>query len=69
MRWHVLSNTTGSIILKSVVCQKEGHPFTPLANLRRPMPLSRKLVLVLSNNLTKFRRRQGCCGNYGQPGC
>lgn len=28
-----------------------------------------KLRLALSNNLIKVRKRQGCCGNYGQPGC
>jgi len=28
-----------------------------------------KLRMALSNNLTKVRQRQNCCGNYGQPGC
>jgi len=45
------------------------HPFTPVANLRQPMPLWRKLALVVSNNLIKIRNRQRCCGNLGQPGC
>ena len=24
---------------------------------------------VAANNLRKIVRRQGCCGNYGDPGC
>lgn len=32
-------------------------------------PFGTKLRLTFSNNLTKIRKRQDCCGNYGQPGC
>jgi hypothetical protein len=32
-------------------------------------PFATKVRLVLSNNLIKIRKRQDCCGNYGQPGC
>lgn len=32
-------------------------------------PFATKLRLALSNNLTKVRKRQNCCGNHGQPGC
>jgi len=32
-------------------------------------PFLTKLRLAVSNNLTKIRTRQGCCGNHGQPGC
>ena len=32
-------------------------------------PFATKLRMVVSNNLTKLRTRQGCCGNHGQPGC
>jgi hypothetical protein len=28
-----------------------------------------KLRLTVSNNLIKLRKRQDCCGNFGQPGC
>jgi hypothetical protein len=38
-------------------------------NLRRPMPLGRKIKLVLRNNLIKLRTGSSCCGNYGEPGC
>ncbi|MDA0735146.1 MAG: hypothetical protein O2860_11270 [Chloroflexi bacterium] len=45
------------------------HPYNMASNLRQPMPIWRKLKLVLVNNLVKLRKRQSCCGNYGQPGC
>jgi hypothetical protein len=32
-------------------------------------PFATKLRMVVSNNLIKLRKRQGCCGNPGQPGC
>jgi hypothetical protein len=32
-------------------------------------PFAVKLRMAISNNLTKVRKRQGCCGNPGQPGC
>ena len=40
-----------------------------MANLRSPMPLGKKLRLLLVNNLIKLKTRRGCCGNYSQPGC
>ena len=49
--------------------RKEGPILTFLANLCRPVPLGRKLLLVMTNNLTKLRGLQGCCGNHAQPGC
>ncbi|HEY33509.1 MAG TPA: hypothetical protein G4O10_10455 [Dehalococcoidia bacterium] len=38
-------------------------------NMSVPMPLYRKLYLVLRNNLIKVWKRQGCCGHPGEPGC
>jgi hypothetical protein len=32
-------------------------------------PLATKLQMLLTNNLTKIRTRQQCCGHPGQPGC
>jgi hypothetical protein len=32
-------------------------------------PVGTKLRMVFTNNLTKLRTRESCCGNYGQPGC
>jgi hypothetical protein len=40
-----------------------------MENLRQPMPLGRKVKLVLRNNWTKLRTRSDCCGNHGEPGC
>jgi hypothetical protein len=39
------------------------------SNLRVPMPLGRKLYLILRNNAIKLWHRQGCCGHPGEPGC
>lgn len=38
-------------------------------NMSAPMPLRRKLYLAFRNNFTKIRKRQSCCGHYGEPGC
>jgi hypothetical protein len=53
----------------NIMCDREERVFSPIFNLRQPMPLRRKLRLILSNNLIKLKNRQSCCGNYGQPGC
>ena len=49
-----------------IMCDKRQLSYTYFANMRGPMPLSRKLRLMLANNLRKIRRMKGCCGNYGQ---
>ena len=38
-------------------------------NLRAPMPLGRKIRLVIANNWYKIRTGSQCCGHPGQPGC
>jgi hypothetical protein len=38
-----------------------------MANLRQPMPLGRKLRLILRNRL-RFPPTP-CCGHPGEPGC
>jgi len=41
-----------------------------LANWRTyDAPFTTKVRLTFSNNWIKVRKRQNCCGNYGQPGC
>ena len=52
-----------------IMCDKRQLSYAYFANMRGSMPLSRKLRLMLANNLRKIRRMKGCCGNYGQPGC
>jgi len=44
-------------------------PSEALANLRQPMPLGRKLRLVVRNTWLKVRNRSTCCGHPGEPGC
>ncbi len=53
------------------MCDRRDQPSlsATLENLRRPMPLSRKLYLTLRNNWIKIRTRSNCCGNHGEPGC
>ncbi len=47
--------------------QSSPHAF--FRNLRKPMPLGKKLRLVACNEWIKIRLHQTCCGNYGEPGC
>jgi hypothetical protein len=44
-------------------------PSSFLANLRQPMPVGRKLRLLLRNSWIKLRHGQRCCGHPGEPGC
>jgi hypothetical protein len=40
-----------------------------LRNLKVPMPLGKKIRLVVRNTGIKFKTRQNCCGHPGEPGC
>ncbi|MFN2164989.1 MAG: hypothetical protein ACK2U9_01855 [Anaerolineae bacterium] len=55
------------------MCSEKGNegPTTTeaLENLRKPMPLARKIKLIARNNWIKLRTQSDCCGNYGEPGC
>ncbi len=64
-----LSLPVHTSIMGHIMSEKRQLQRSFLANLRVPMLLKRKLRLIRDNNLTKFRRLRGCCGNYGQPGC
>ena len=44
-------------------------PLPFFTNLRSPMPMARKVRLVLRNNWLKVYRRESCCGHHGEPGC
>jgi hypothetical protein len=37
--------------------------------MKAPMPLHRKLRLLIRNNFLKMWHRQSCCGHPGEPGC
>lgn len=38
-------------------------------NMSVPMPLRRKLYLLLRNLSVRIVKRQNCCGHPGEPGC
>ena len=44
-------------------------PQAALRNLRQPMPLGRKIRLVVRNTAIKFQTHSPCCGHPGEPGC
>ncbi len=52
------------------MCESE-HPDagTFMANLRLPMPLHRKIWLVLRNLTRRVTHLQDCCDHPGEPGC
>ena len=49
--------------------ERQPSPRAAWRNLLQPMPLSDKLRLFYRNTAIKLRKRQNCCGNFGQPGC
>ncbi len=53
------------------MCEPEERPSfrSVVNNCMQPMPLRRKLTLMVFNNLLKLRRVSSCCGHPGQPGC
>jgi hypothetical protein len=38
-------------------------------NMRQPMPLGRKVRLVVRNSALKVVTLKSCCGHPGEPGC
>jgi len=40
-----------------------------LTNMDAPMPLPRKLFLLVRNLSIRAIKRQNCCGHDGEPGC
>ena len=53
------------------MCNKKVKPSPKsfLTNITGPMPLGKKLGLLLKNNLRKIRHGTNCCGHPGEPGC
>ena len=41
------------------MCGKTSFSFTPIANLLRPMPMGRKLAMVIHNNLGQDQEAAG----------
>lgn len=46
-----------------------GSPEASWRNLKTPMPLGRKIRLVVRNTSIKIKTHQQCCGHPGEPGC
>lgn len=38
-------------------------------NLKQPLPILRKIFLLIKNSLLKIIRLRSCCGHPGEPGC
>jgi hypothetical protein len=51
--------------------EKNGHPSLKavLDNIKKPMPLGRKIRLFIRNSASKIISFQNCCGHPGEPGC
>lgn len=44
-------------------------PDAYVRNLAQPMPLARKVRLVLRNQGLRVVKLRACCGHPGEPGC
>jgi hypothetical protein len=42
---------------------------TFISNLKSPLPLKKKIKLLIKNTWTKIYTRKACCGHPGEPGC
>ncbi len=53
------------------MCAKTKKPSVKavVSNLSKPMPLAKKLSLLIKNNTVKLVNLQNCCGHPGEPGC
>ncbi len=53
------------------MCAKKKKPNVKdaVSNLSKPMPLSKKLSLLIKNNTHKLLHFKNCCGHPGEPGC
>jgi len=40
-----------------------------VSNLSKPMPLTKKISLLIKNNTYKLLNFKSCCGHPGEPGC
>jgi len=53
------------------MCDKKKKPDVRkvVGNLAKPMPLTKKISLLLKNNAKKLVNLKSCCGHPGEPGC
>jgi len=57
--------------MEALMCAKNRKPTVKgiVSNLSTPMPLTRKISLLLKNNTYKLLNFKNCCGHPGEPGC
>ncbi len=55
----------------SFMCAQKKKPNVKdvVSNLSKPMPLTKKLSLLIKNNTYKLVNFKNCCGHPGEPGC
>jgi len=53
------------------MCAKKKKPNVKdvATNLSKPMPLIKKITLLIRNNANKLFNFKNCCGHPGEPGC
>jgi len=40
-----------------------------IENLRKPIPIAKKIGFFIKNSIIKIARFQNCCSHPGEPGC
>ena len=51
------------------MCKENPNPKAFLDNMKKTVPLVRKLWLIARNFAIKITKLQSCCGHPGEPGC
>jgi hypothetical protein len=56
---------------RSPMCIKKKKPNVKdiVSNFSAPMPLTKKISLLIRNNAYKLFNLKNCCGHPGEPGC
>jgi len=56
---------------RPAMCTKKKKPNVKdiVSNLSSPMPLTKKISLLIRNNTYKLFNFKNCCGHPGEPGC
>ena len=57
--------------MRSLMCAKKKKPNIKdaVSNISKPMPLTKKLTMLIKNNTFKLLNLKNCCGHPGEPGC
>jgi len=49
--------------------KKKPNPGDFVKNFSAPMPVKKKISMIIRNNLHKLFHLKNCCGHPGEPGC